>query len=217
MRASSEFVVSVLGVVLLLGLPVGALGQERAETRAGAASSQDAARSLSRGAELFSRYCQRCHNPRGAGERSDREWAIIMQHMETRANVTTNRAELIRGFLVASNAAARAPGRERTGIVRDTARPRITGESIESGRRIFRGEGACLSCHGKDLGGGPVAPSLTDDQWRNGNGTYQEILEVLRNGVQGTAMSAYPAGISDEMARKVAAYVWAVSEGRVEP
>jgi mono/diheme cytochrome c family protein len=217
MRASSEFVVGVLGVVLLLGLPVGALGQESAETRAGAASRQDAARSLSRGAELFSRYCQRCHNPRGAGERSDREWAIIMQHMETRANITTSRAKLIRGFLVASNAAARAPGRERSGIARDTARPPITGATVEAGRKIFRGEGACFSCHGEDLDGGPVAPSLTDERWRNGTGTYGDILEVVRNGVDGTAMSAYPAGISDEMARKVSAYVWAVTQGRAEP
>lgn len=211
MRRAMTTVVSILGVVLLLGLPGEAVGQDEERPRA------DTAGTVSRGAELFSRYCQRCHNPRGAAERSDREWAIIMQHMETRANITTSRAELIRAFLVASNAAARAPGRERTGIVPDTSRPEITRKMIEEGRQVFRGQGACLSCHGKDLGGGPVAPSLTDDQWRNGTGTYQDILKTIRNGVQGTAMSAYPAGISDDMARKVAAYVWAVSKGRAEP
>lgn len=218
MRTIASTVPVMLGFALVLSLPAGASPQDAEETdvdRQGARA--DTAGALSRGAELFSRYCQRCHNPRAAGERSDREWAIIMQHMETRANVTTNRAELIRAFLVASNEAARAPGRERTDIARDTARPEITGGMIEEGRQIFRDQGACFSCHGKDLEGGPVAPSLTDDQWRNGTGTYQDILETIRNGVDGTAMSAYPAGISDEMARKVAAYVWAVSQGRAEP
>jgi mono/diheme cytochrome c family protein len=62
-----------------------------------------------------------------------------------------------------------------------------------------------------------VAPSLRDDRWRNGDGGLADILEVVRNGASGTAMPAYPAGISDEMARKVAAYVWAVSQGKAEP
>lgn len=43
------------------------------------------------------------------------------------------------------------------------------------------------------------------------------VLDVIRNGVDGTAMAAYPAGISDEMAVQFATYVWAVSRGRVEP
>lgn len=218
MRTIASTVPIMLGVALVLGLPVGAAAQDAGEAHLDRQSpGADTASALSRGAELFSRYCQRCHNPRGAGERSDREWAIIMQHMETRANVTTNRAELIRTFLVASNSAARAPGRQRTDIVRDTARPEITGDMVEAGRQIYRDKGACFSCHGRDLEGGPVAPSLTDDQWRNGAGTFQDILETVRNGVDGTAMSAYPAGISDEMARTVAVYVWAVSQGRAEP
>jgi mono/diheme cytochrome c family protein len=142
---------------------------------------------------------------------------IIMQHMETRANLTRNRAEMVRAFLLASNEAARRPGRQRGPLAAAPATGDVTIEMIEEGRRIFQGPGACISCHGADLGKGPVAPSLKDDRWRNGDGSLTDILEIVRNGVAGTAMPAYPAGISDEMARKVAAYVWAVSQGKAEP
>ncbi len=88
---------------------------------------------------------------------------------------------------------------------------------IAAGRRIYENSGGCAACHGADLGGGPIAPSLKDDRWRSGDGSLAAILDVIRNGVDGTAMAAYPAGITDEMAVQVAAYVWAVSRGRVEP
>ena len=172
---------------------------------------------VSEGAQLFSRNCQRCHQPRGPAERSDREWVIIMQHMETRANLTRDRAEMVRAFLLASNEAARRPGRQRGPLAAAPVAGDVTIEMIEDGRKIFQGPGACTSCHGADLGKGPVAPSLKDDRWRNGDGSLADILETVRNGVAGTAMAAYPAGISDEMATKVAAYVWAVSRGKAEP
>lgn len=172
---------------------------------------------VSEGAQLFSRNCQRCHQPRGPAERSDREWVIIMQHMETRASLTRDRAEMVRAFLLASNEAARRPGSERGPLAAAPATRDVTLEMIEDGRTIFQGAGACTSCHGADLGKGPVAPPLNDDRWRNGNGSLADILEIIRNGVPGTAMPAYPAGISDEMAMKVAAYVWAVSQGEAEP
>lgn len=199
---------ALVGIGLLAAAPRPALGQ--------GAGPADSVGIISRGTELYSRNCQRCHNPRGAGEWNDREWVMIMQHMETRANLTRDRARLIQAFLVASNAAARAPGRERPGVARDTTLPEITGSMIDSGREIFHGAGACASCHGADLGGGPIAPNLKDDRWRNGEGTYRDILSVVRNGVDGTAMVPYPGGISDEMAQKVAAYVYSVSQGEAE-
>ncbi len=50
----------------------------------------------------------------------------------------------------------------------------------------------------------------------SGTGDFASILETVRNGVSGTAMAAYPGGISDEQAQQVAAYVWAVANNRVE-
>lgn len=201
---------TVLGLVLIASVPRPVAAQE-------ATSGADSLRLIARGAELFSRTCQRCHNPRGPGEWNDREWVIIMQHMETRANLTVEWAEAIRAFILASNASARAPGRTRGEVAQDTTEVRITQDMIEAGRRIFHERGTCVNCHGADLGEGPVAPSLKDDRWRNGSGTYRDILDVVRNGVQGTAMTAYPAGITDAMAKKAAAYVWAVSQGKTEP
>lgn len=200
---------TLFALVALL-LPPALLAQEEPRSRV-------EGNRVSEGAQLFSRNCQRCHQPRGPAERSDREWVIIMQHMETRANLTRDRAEMVRAFLLASNEAARRPGSERGPLTAAPATGDVTAEMIEAGRKVFQGPGACISCHGADLGKGPVAPSLKDDRWRNGDGSLADILEIIRNGVPGTAMAAYAAGISDEMATKVAAYVWAVSRGKAEP
>lgn len=172
---------------------------------------------ISRGAELFSRNCQRCHNVRGPAERTDREWLIIMQHMETRANLTVDRANAIRAFLLASNEAARSPGRQREALERVPAPEEVDETMLSEGGRIYRERGTCAACHGPTLEGSPVAPNLKDDKWIHGDGSLAEILGVVRDGVAGTAMTAYPAGIDDEMAVKVAAYVWAVSQGRTTP
>ena len=169
---------------------------------------------IGRGAELFSRTCQRCHNPRGPAERTDREWVIIMQHMQTRANLTRNQAALVRDFLLASNDADLVPGRLRAGL---TTPSEVTDEMIEAGRQVYHSAGTCFACHGASLEGGPIAPNLNDDQWKNGSGDYPSLLSIIRNGVPGTAMAAYPGGISDEQAQQVAAYIWAVVNRRTEP
>lgn len=168
---------------------------------------------IGRGAELFSRTCQRCHNPRSPAERTDREWVIIMQHMQTRANLTRKQANLVRDFLLASNDADLVPGRLRSDLETPTE---VTEELIEQGRLVYAGAGTCFACHGAGLEGGPIAPDLKDDQWKSGTGDFVSILETVRNGVSGTAMAAYPGGISDEQAQQVAAYVWAVANDRAE-
>lgn len=187
-----------------------------AAVRAQDAGSTAVPADVAEGARIFSRNCQRCHQPRGPEEWSDREWVIILQHMETRANLTRRRAKAVREFLLASNGPAQAPGRLRAGLAMPGA-GEITEEMISGGREVYTTTGGCAACHGGTLGGGPVAPSLADDKWRNGDGSFESILDVIRNGVSGTAMAPYPAGISDEMAIQVAAYVWAVSQGRIEP
>ncbi len=182
-------------------------------TDGSAASDTTLAARIGRGAELFSRTCQRCHNPRGPAERTDREWVIIMQHMRTRANLTREQANLVRDFLLASNDADLVPGRLRSDLETPTD---VTEDMVEQGRLVFAGAGTCFACHGAQLEGGPIAPNLKDDQWRNGTGNFAFILETVRNGVSGTAMATYPGGISDEQAQQVAAYVWAVANNRVE-
>lgn len=197
-------------------LVVAALGPKSARLEAQQIDERGAAQ-ITRGAELFSRNCQRCHNLRGPAERTDREWIIIMQHMETRANLTVDRANAIRAFLLASNEAASMPGGEREALARVPAPDEVDETMLSEGRRIYRERGTCAACHGPTLEGSPVAPSLIDDKWMHGDGSLAEIVEVIRNGVEGTAMAPYPAGIDDEMAVMVAAYVWAVSQGRIAP
>lgn len=169
---------------------------------------------IGKGAELFSRTCQRCHNPRSPAERTDREWVIIMQHMQTRANLTRVQSNLVRDFLLASNDADQGPGRLRSDL---TTPAEVTDEMIEAGRLVYKGAGTCFACHGSALEGGPIAPNLNDDQWKSGSGDFVSLLGTVRNGVSGSAMAAYPGGISDEEAQQVAAYIWAIVNDRTQP
>ena len=90
--------------------------------------------------------------------------------------------------------------------------------AIDAGRKIFHGEGNCLMCHGSNLEGTPIAPTLQAHDWKDAkSGTYAAIVGVVTTGVSGTAMVSHPGGISNDDVRRVAAYVWAVSHGKAKP
>ncbi|HXI21640.1 MAG TPA: cytochrome c [Gemmatimonadales bacterium] len=93
----------------------------------------------------------------------------------------------------------------------------VTDEIVDEGRKIFHGQGTCYGCHGSKLQGGPVAPSLRGPKWRNGDGSFDMILHVIRGGVPGTVMVSHPGGISDAQLLQVATYVYAVSHGLAKP
>ena len=93
----------------------------------------------------------------------------------------------------------------------------VTNEMTDAGRKIFHGPGTCYACHGSKLQGGPVAPSLTGPQWRNGDGSFDMILHVVRGGVAGTIMVSHPGGINEVQTIQVATYVYAASHGLVKP
>lgn len=93
----------------------------------------------------------------------------------------------------------------------------VTDEVTDQGRKIFHGPGTCFACHGSKLQGGPVAPHLLGPTWRNGDGSFDMILHVLRGGVPGTVMVSHPGGISDAQVIQVATYVFAVSHGLAKP
>ena len=89
--------------------------------------------------------------------------------------------------------------------------------AIDAGREVFHGAGNCFVCHGANLEGGPMAPTLQSHSWKDAKGgSYTAILNVIVNGVQGTAMVSHPSGISHEDAQRVAAYVYAVSHGKAK-
>jgi cytochrome c oxidase cbb3-type subunit 3 len=74
----------------------------------------------------------------------------------------------------------------------------------------------CVSCHGESgRGNGPIAASLdgpppgdlTDGRWKHGD-QPEQVLEVLREGIQGTGMSGWKFTFNDDQMRAVAAYTY---------
>lgn len=97
--------------------------------------------------------------------------------------------------------------------------PGVTQQMVDEGRQIFTGAGICQTCHGPNAQGTALAPSLTDDEWINTDGTYEGIVQVVTNGVQQPKQHPAPmparggTNITDEQVRAVAAYVYAISHG----
>ena len=62
-----------------------------------------------------------------------------------------------------------------------------------------------------------AAPPLLGPKWRNGDGSFEMILHVVRGGVPGTVMVAHPGGISEAQTLQVATYIFAASHGLTKP
>lgn len=91
-------------------------------------------------------------------------------------------------------------------------------ELITEGRKIFHGRGTCFTCHGASLEGSAIAPTLREHPWKDAKGgSVDAIYQIVTHGVSGTVMVSHPGGISDADARRVAAYIWAVSHGHARP
>ena len=95
---------------------------------------------------------------------------------------------------------------------------KITPAMVAAGRAIFHGKGTCFACHGMNLEGTQVAPTLKAHAWRDAKkGEFAAIFYVATHGVAGTLMVAFPNGISRAEALNVASYVWSVGQGRAKP
>jgi|SRR5579862_3720690 len=106
----------------------------------------------------------------------------------------------------------------QTAVAQANSADSTSASAIDAGRKIFHGDGNCLTCHGSNLEGTPIAPTLQVHAWKDAKtGDYRSIVTVVMNGVPGTAMIGHPGGISDAEVHNVAAYVWAVSHGRTKP
>ena len=91
---------------------------------------------------------------------------------------------------------------------------------IALGDSIFHGQvagGTCQTCHGPDAKGTQLAPNLTDNQWLNGDGSYQFIVNTVTNGVPNPKQHPRPmppmggAQLTPAQVRAVAAYVYSLS------
>lgn len=90
-----------------------------------------------------------------------------------------------------------------------------TPEQVEKGKAIFHGKGFCAACHGRDGKGlgeglelkGPLPRNFTDREWQAAR-TDGELLWILKNGSQGTAMAPFiPLVLTEEEAWQVLLYV----------
>lgn len=101
-------------------------------------------------------------------------------------------------------------------VTPDTAA--ITPQAIDAGRAIFHGKGTCFACHGAQLEGTQLAPTLKPHAWRDAkNGQLDEIFRVVTHGVPSTVMVAFPGGISRADALNVASYIWSVNNRNAKP
>lgn len=95
-----------------------------------------------------------------------------------------------------------------------------TAEMVAQGQQIFTSTGNCFTCHGADAKGTALAPNLTDSEWLNIGGTYQEIQDIVKNGVPQPKSHPAPmppmggAQLSDDQIKQVAAYVWSLGGGK---
>jgi cytochrome c oxidase cbb3-type subunit 3 len=79
--------------------------------------------------------------------------------------------------------------------------------SLDKGRAIFAGPGACFSCHREDLGG-LVGPDLTDDRWLHAC-SLPDIVNSIKTGYPLKGMLPYGVGkpLTDDQVLQVASYV----------
>ena len=94
----------------------------------------------------------------------------------------------------------------------------ITPAMIDAGRKLFHGHGTCFACHGTNLEGGPIAPTLKPHPWKDATGgTLSAIFNVVDHGVTGTAMASHPGHVSDADIVMLASYIWSVGHRGVKP
>jgi mono/diheme cytochrome c family protein len=93
-----------------------------------------------------------------------------------------------------------------------------TAEMVASGATTF--SGVCAACHGPDAKGTQLAPNLTDAEWINITGTYDEIQNLVKTGVPTPKAAPAPmpamggAQLTDDQVKAVAAYVWSLGGGK---
>jgi mono/diheme cytochrome c family protein len=101
----------------------------------------------------------------------------------------------------------------------------MTLDMIREGDNLYRGKGGCVTCHGPDGGGMPASGSGLTAGLHFVPSEWGPIDSLIRVGVpEPLARSpiAMPArgvqgNLTEDETRRVAAYVWAISQVRGEP
>ena len=91
----------------------------------------------------------------------------------------------------------------------------VTAAQGSQGRQVYRG--TCVMCHGEAGQGTQLGPSLVDDQWTQGTGSYEEIIRVVTEGAPATEQFGVPmppkgnGRLTDEQIRAVSAYTFSLA------
>lgn len=95
----------------------------------------------------------------------------------------------------------------------------VTPAMADSGRRLFRGEGLCYTCHGDEgRGVAELGSSLRDGDWGHVDGSYGSLVALIRDGLTAQESSngipMPPRGgaeLGEQEVRALAAYLWVLS------
>lgn len=96
----------------------------------------------------------------------------------------------------------------------------VTQDMVAQGQQVFTSSGNCYTCHGPDAKGTQLAPNLTDAEWLNITGKYDEIVNLVHTGVPQPKQHPAPmpamggAQLTDDQVKQVAAYVWSLGGGK---
>src|SRR5207253_3624378 len=122
-----------------------------------------------------------------------------------------------------SAAAAPAPAADATTAAAPANLPAgVTADMVTAGQQIFTSTGNCFTCHGMDAKGTALAPNLTDAEWLNISGKYDEIVTTVHTGVATPKDPSHAAPmpamggaqLTDDQVKAVAAYVWSLGGGK---
>jgi mono/diheme cytochrome c family protein len=94
--------------------------------------------------------------------------------------------------------------------------PGVTQQMVEEGQQLYGG--ICSACHGANGVGSPVGPALNDGEWLNVDGSFEQIVAVIQQGV--ATPRRYPGMMpprgggpfDDEQVRSIAAYVYVLNQ-----
>lgn len=114
-------------------------------------------------------------------------------------------------------AAAPAPSASATA---GTPPQGATAEDVTAGQQLFSTTANCYTCHGPEAKGTQLAPNLTDAEWINISGSFDDIQTVIKKGVNPPKQHPAPmpemggAKLTDAQVKQLAAYVWSLGGGK---
>jgi mono/diheme cytochrome c family protein len=93
----------------------------------------------------------------------------------------------------------------------------VTEDMVAQGETLYGSSGNCFTCHAPTGVGTPLAPGLTDQDWIHIDGSFEDLVRIIADGVPQPAR--YPAAmpargggpLTDEQVRQIAAYVYVLS------